>query len=125
MDVDGRTEDITEAAWVKPLNADYVDGGLVRAAYAEPRLRQLFPWVGMWELHFSRCTEIPFTWDVPYIAPRKGGGFRVEGPSRSESVGVADTAEAAAAIVADHLPPGCGPAFAGNRHELATQETRD
>ena len=34
---------------------------MVRAAYAEPRLRQLFPWTGMWELHFSRCTEVRHT----------------------------------------------------------------
>ncbi|MFE3179669.1 DUF6193 family natural product biosynthesis protein [Streptomyces violascens] len=32
---------------------------LVRAAYAEPLLRQLYPWTGMWELHFSRCTGPP------------------------------------------------------------------
>ncbi|WP_399123484.1 DUF6193 family natural product biosynthesis protein [Streptomyces sp. N2A] len=30
---------------------------LVRAAHAEPQLRQLYPWTGMWELHFSRYTE--------------------------------------------------------------------
>ncbi|MET9962824.1 DUF6193 family natural product biosynthesis protein [Streptomyces sp. NPDC006326] len=30
---------------------------LLEAAYAEPRLRQLFPWTGMGELHYIRCTE--------------------------------------------------------------------
>lgn len=123
MKIDGAFGNPTEAAWEKLLAADYVDGDLVRAAYAEPRLRQLFPWGGMWELHFSRCTEHPCTWDVPYIAPRKGGGFHAEGPSRSEYVGAADTAEAAVAMVADHLPPGCGPAIVGNRHDLAAEET--
>ncbi|WP_326806432.1 DUF6193 family natural product biosynthesis protein [Streptomyces sp. NBC_01788] len=29
---------------------------MVRMAHAEPQLRQLYPWTGMWELHFSRCT---------------------------------------------------------------------
>ncbi|WP_374229050.1 DUF6193 family natural product biosynthesis protein [Streptomyces sp. DH8] len=39
---------------------------LVRVAHAEPLLRQLSPWTGMWELHFSRCTEMDYTWDIPY-----------------------------------------------------------
>ncbi|MGW7006407.1 DUF6193 family natural product biosynthesis protein [Streptomyces sp. NPDC054933] len=72
--------DIVEATWQELLTSDRVDRELVRAAYAEPRLRQLFPWVGMWELHFSRCTDHPPTWDIPYIAPRNDGGFFVEGP---------------------------------------------
>ncbi|MFB7979768.1 DUF6193 family natural product biosynthesis protein [Streptomyces vinaceus] len=38
---------------------------LVVAAHAEPLLRQLYPWTGMWELHFSRCTEARHTWDIP------------------------------------------------------------
>ncbi|MFZ3497241.1 DUF6193 family natural product biosynthesis protein [Streptomyces sp. 5.8] len=119
MDSTGTAEDVVEAQWARLHSSDRVDGHLVRAAYAEPRLRQLFPWVGMWELHFSRCTEHPSTWDVPYIAPRQGGGFVVAGPSRVESVGEADTAETAVKMVADRLPPGCGRAVVGNRHDLA------
>ncbi|WP_329033873.1 DUF6193 family natural product biosynthesis protein [Streptomyces sp. NBC_00178] len=115
---------ITEAEWMSLLASDRVDGDLVRAAYAEPRLRQLFPRVGMWELHFSRCTEHPRTWEVPCIAPRRGGGYVVAGPSRVELVGEADTAEAAVEMVANRLPPGCGRAVVANRHDLAalTQE---
>ncbi|WP_438289530.1 DUF6193 family natural product biosynthesis protein [Streptomyces sp. HUAS TT7] len=122
MDAMSTAEDITEAEWARLLTSDPVDRTLVRAAFAEPRLRQLFPWVGMWELHFSRCTEHPCTWDVPYIAPRLGGGFVVEGPSRQEYVGEANTAEAAVAMVTDRLPPHCGPAIVGNRHDLNEQE---
>ncbi|MFJ8043367.1 DUF6193 family natural product biosynthesis protein [Kitasatospora sp. NPDC096147] len=118
MDSIDAAEDVIEAEWAELLVSDHVDGGLVRAAYSEPRLRQLFPWVGMWELHFSRCTEHPCTWDVPYIAPRPGGGYVVEGPSRAEFVGEADTAETAVAMVADRLPPGCGRAIVGNRHDV-------
>ncbi|MFH9250895.1 DUF6193 family natural product biosynthesis protein [Streptomyces lydicus] len=118
MDSMGTAEDIIEAEWMRLLASDRVDGDLVCAAYAEPRLRQLFPRVGMWELHFSRCTEHPCTWDVPYIAPRRGGGFVVAGPSRGEWVGEADTAEAAVEMVADRLPPGCGRAVVGNRHDI-------
>ncbi|MEU9144076.1 DUF6193 family natural product biosynthesis protein [Streptomyces sp. NPDC048349] len=119
MDTAGTAKDVIETAWTRLLASDRVDAGVVRAAYAEPRLRQLFPWVGMWELHFSRCTGHPCTWDVPYIAPRRGGGFVVAGPSRAEYVGDADTAEAAVAMVAERLPPGCGRAIVGNRHDLA------
>ncbi|WP_240958460.1 DUF6193 family natural product biosynthesis protein [Streptomyces barkulensis] len=114
--------DPIETRWEALLDSEYVDSELVRAAYAEPRLRQLFPWAGMWELHFSRCIEPPFTWDVLYIAPRKGGGFLVEGPSRGESVGEADTAGVAVAIVVDHLPQDCDRAFVGNRHDLVVRD---
>ncbi|WP_405943871.1 DUF6193 family natural product biosynthesis protein [Streptomyces sp. NBC_01020] len=122
MDARGAAEGIIEAEWKRLLGSDRVDSCVVRAAYADPRLRQLFPWVGMWELHFSRCTEYPWTWDVPYVAPRQGGGFAVAGPSRVEYVGEAGTAEAAVAMVADRLPPSCGRAAVGNRHDLAIPE---
>ncbi|GAA3774393.1 DUF6193 family natural product biosynthesis protein [Streptomyces phyllanthi] len=112
----------TETEWKRLLGSRYVESELVRAAYAEPRLRQLFPWTGMWELHFSRCIESPWTWDVPYIRPQPGGRFRVEGPSRTEFVGEADSVEAAVAMVVDRLPPGCGPAVV-NRDALATEES--
>ncbi|MFG3112866.1 DUF6193 family natural product biosynthesis protein [Streptomyces sp. NPDC048197] len=115
-------EDIIEAAWQKLLTTQRVDSQLLRAAYAEPRLRQLFPWVGMAELHFSRCTEPRWTWDVPFIAPMLGGGFFVGGPSRSQSVGPAPTAEAAIAMVVEGLPAGCGRAFVGTPEELAEKE---
>ncbi|WP_030299104.1 DUF6193 family natural product biosynthesis protein [Streptomyces katrae] len=124
MNTTGAAAEIIEAEWTRLLGSDRVDVDVVRAAHAEPRLRQLFPWVGMWELHFSRCTEHPCTWDVPYIAPRQGGGFIVAGPSRVESVGEADTAEAAVEMVAGHLPPNCGRAVVGNRHDLAALEDR-
>ncbi|MBT2456761.1 hypothetical protein J7E98_18770 [Streptomyces sp. ISL-86] len=100
---------------------------LVAAAYAEPKLRQLFPWVGMWELHFSRSTEHRFTWDIPYIGPRSAGAdhtgpYYVEGPSRSDRVGEAATARRAVAMVVERLPAGCGPAFIGTGQELAERD---
>ncbi|WP_443050693.1 DUF6193 family natural product biosynthesis protein [Streptomyces sp. H27-D2] len=36
------------------------------------------------ELHFSRCTDHRWTWDIPYIQPALGGGYRV---SRSAFAG--------------------------------------
>ncbi|QDY80689.1 hypothetical protein FQU76_01625 [Streptomyces qinzhouensis] len=96
---------------------------LVRVARAEPILRQLLPWTGMWELHFSRCTEMRYTWDVPYIGTLRNGRYYVEGPHRSSPrIAETDSARAAVAMVVDRLPPGCGPAFIGDAEELAAFE---
>ncbi len=95
---------------------------LLEAVYAEPRLRELFPWTGMGELHFSRCTETPWTWDIPYVSPAEGRGYWVLGPRRGEDVGPAPTAERAVAMVAERLPAGCGRAFLGTPEELAAHE---
>ncbi|MEU8521216.1 DUF6193 family natural product biosynthesis protein [Streptomyces sp. NPDC048577] len=121
--------EIVEAQWQKLLGTP--DGPhwlqtsfteLVRAAYEQPRLRELYPWMGMWELHFSRCTEAPFSWDIPYAGPSRDGGYRVEGPSRSQYVGEAASAHEAIAMVIERLPRGCGPAFNGTAVELAAYE---
>lgn len=124
-----------EAAWHKilttaseprqpersPLLAPFAE--LVRVAHAEPLLRQLYPWTGMWELHFSRCTEIRYTWDIPYIGTLRDGRYYVEGPSRSSPrIDETDSAQAAVEMVIDRLPAHCGPAFIGNAEELATSE---
>ncbi|WP_327122031.1 DUF6193 family natural product biosynthesis protein [Streptomyces sp. NBC_01341] len=96
---------------------------LVRVAHGEPLLRQLSPWTGMWELHFSRCTEMDYTWDIPYIGTLRDGRYYVEGPHRSSPrIAETDSAQAAVAMVIDRLPPGCGPAFIGNAGELAAYE---
>ncbi len=96
---------------------------LLDLAYAELRLRWLFPWTGMCELHFSRCTEGRWTRDIPYISGiQPDGGYWVLGPSRDERVGRVDTAEQAVALVVERLPAGCGPAFAGTPDELAAHE---
>ncbi|MFF4711049.1 DUF6193 family natural product biosynthesis protein [Streptomyces eurythermus] len=111
-----------EAGWQKVRDDGRVRPELLEAACAEPRLRRLFPWTGMGELHFSRCTEQPWTWDIPYIQPAADGGYWVSGPSRSEDVGPAATPLEAIAMVVERLPPGCGPAFVGTREELAAHE---
>ncbi|WP_371100570.1 DUF6193 family natural product biosynthesis protein [Streptomyces sp. PU_AKi4] len=63
----------------RPYETTGVYGGLLEAAYAEPRLWQLFPWSGMGEFHFSRCIERRWTWDIPYLQPA-GGAYWVAGP---------------------------------------------
>ncbi|WP_329355332.1 DUF6193 family natural product biosynthesis protein [Streptomyces anulatus] len=126
---------IVEAAW-RDIMATYGEPSrpedsplwepfakLVRVAHAEPLLRQLFPWTGMWELHFSRCTDMDYTWDIPYIGTLSGGRHCVEGPHRSvPRIAETDSAQAAVAMVIDRLPPRCGPAFIGDAGELAAYE---
>lgn len=114
---------LVEAGWQKVRDDGRVRPELLDAAYAEPRLRQLFPWTGMGELHFSRCTEWPWAWEVPYIQPAAEGEYWVSGPLRSESVGPAATAQQAVTMVVDRLPPNCGPALVGTREELAAHDT--
>ncbi|MET8723833.1 DUF6193 family natural product biosynthesis protein [Streptomyces misionensis] len=127
--------DTVEAAWHRilttageprrpeesPLAAPFAE--LVMEAHAEPLLRQLYPWAGMWELHFSRCTEIRHTWDIPYIGTLRDRRYYIEGPSRtSPRIAETDSAQAAVMMVVDRLPPHCGPAFIGNAEELAAYE---
>ncbi|MFF3484348.1 DUF6193 family natural product biosynthesis protein [Streptomyces sp. NPDC002701] len=95
---------------------------LLELAYAEPSLRQLFPWTGMGELHFSRCTEQRWTWDIPYIQPAADGRYWVSGPLRSQTVGAAETAARAVALVVERLPTACRPALLGTPEELVTYE---
>jgi hypothetical protein len=115
--------DLVDAAWRRilttygeptppersPLFPPFAE--LVRAAHAEPALRRLFPWTGMWELHLSRTTDLDDTWDVPYIGTLRDGRYSVEGPKRDDPrIAETGSARAAVAMVVDRLPPGCGPA---------------
>lgn len=122
MDTTPPSHGLVEAGWQKVHADGRVRPELLEAAYAEPRLRQLFPWTGMGELHFSRCTGQRWTWDIPYIQPAAGGEYWVSGPLRSESVGPAATPEQAVTMVVERLPSGCGPAFVGTPEELAIHE---
>ncbi|MET8474120.1 DUF6193 family natural product biosynthesis protein [Streptomyces sp. NPDC006422] len=116
---------VVEAGWQAVRDDGRVRTELLEAAYGEPLLRQLFPWTGMGELHFSRCTEQRWTWDIPYIGPGVEGSYWVLGPLRSEWVGQVATAQEAIATVVDRLPPGCGPAFMGTPEELAAHEATE
>lgn len=125
--MNNRATGAVELAWQELLNADRVSAELVAVAYAEPELRQLFPWVGMWELHFSRCTEKRWTWDVPYIGATAAGAdhagpYYVAGPLRTQKIGEAATAQEAVAMVVDRLPPNSRPAFNGSPEQLAAYE---
>ncbi|MGW3399040.1 DUF6193 family natural product biosynthesis protein [Streptomyces hydrogenans] len=119
MNRDAAGKAAVEVGWQAVRDDGRVRPELLEAAYAEPRLRQLFPWTGMGELHFSRCTEQRWTWDIPYIQPAGDRTYRVSGPLHGETVGPAATAQDAIAMVVQHLPADCGPAFLGTPEELA------
>lgn len=114
--------DVVEAAWQRLFQREDMDIRLVRAAHAEPLLRQLHPSSSHQDLHFSRCTG-DWSWDIPFVMHLAGGRYLVVGPSRSQIVGEADTAEKAVALVVGGLPPGCGPAVVGRREELDRLDT--
>ncbi|MFI0486592.1 DUF6193 family natural product biosynthesis protein [Actinomadura sp. 9N215] len=65
MDADPPSHRLVEEAWRDIQANARVRAELLDAAYAEPRLRELFPWTGMGELHFSRSTDQWWTWDIP------------------------------------------------------------
>ncbi|MGW3328823.1 DUF6193 family natural product biosynthesis protein [Streptomyces virginiae] len=87
---------------------------VIEAAYAEPRLRALFPFPSHGALTFHRNTQFPWSNDLPFIvgdaqscivyAPL-GASPRVLGESL--------TPNEAAALVVAHLPHDCWPAFDG------------
>ncbi|MFE9635835.1 DUF6193 family natural product biosynthesis protein [Streptomyces sp. NPDC006463] len=100
------------------FGGDVIDPAMVRAAYAQPRLRVLFPGVSHGILHLSRCTGYPASHDVPLVHPLAAGGFQVTGRAGEGVLGEVATLEAAFALVVAHLPEGSGPAVLGTKDDL-------
>ncbi|MFK4041805.1 DUF6193 family natural product biosynthesis protein [Nonomuraea wenchangensis] len=111
--------DAVEATWAnyRTTPAPHIDHDLIEAAYAQPKLRALFPFHSDRTLNFSRCTGFPYTHDIPVISPTTDGNYRVtwwhdrspDGPAIAET----DDPHDAVAVVIAHLPDNCGPAIAG------------
>ncbi|WP_442934618.1 DUF6193 family natural product biosynthesis protein [Micromonospora sp. CPCC 205739] len=47
---------------------------LIEAAYAEPKLRRLYPYTSHWSLNFSASTLLP------HVSPSRGGSYDVVSP---------------------------------------------
>ncbi|WP_326621299.1 DUF6193 family natural product biosynthesis protein [Streptomyces decoyicus] len=108
---------------VRALSAEMIDHDMVEAVYAQPRMRQFFPLVSHGSLQFSRCTEFPWTNDIPALFPSAGGGFvviRMWEPNGSErqQVGWVKTLEEAAALIVAEIPAGWGPAVHGTADDV-------
>ncbi|MEV7119699.1 DUF6193 family natural product biosynthesis protein [Kitasatospora griseola] len=86
---------------------------VIAAAYAEPRLRALYPIPSHGALTFHRNTQDPWSNDLPYIAGDEHSCI-VYGPLHVGGVlGDSLTPQEAAALVVAQLTDDCGPAFEG------------
>ncbi|TDB82081.1 DUF6193 family natural product biosynthesis protein [Micromonospora sp. KC721] len=89
-------------------------GELVRAAYGEPRLRQLYVYTSHWSIEFSTCTGYPFSHGgVPHVhAAGDRLSYRVVSPC-GVLIGETTTPQEAVALAVRHLPDETGPAVSG------------
>ncbi|MFI5527298.1 DUF6193 family natural product biosynthesis protein [Kitasatospora sp. NPDC051853] len=116
--------DAVEAQWTshRHTTARHVGHGLIKAAYARPQLRALFPFHSHQTLNFSRCTGFPYTHDVPVITPVHGKHrvtwWKTRSPHGPADIGETDNPRDAVALVLVHLPADCGPAVAGTANDL-------
>lgn len=106
----------------RQTTASHVDHDLIEASYAHPQLQALFPFHSHGSPNFSRCTGFPYTHDVPVVTPVDGRyrvtWWKTRSPHGPADIGEADDPRDAVALVAAHLPPGCGPAVAGTADDL-------
>jgi hypothetical protein len=86
---------------------------LISAAYAEPKLRQLYPYTSHWSLRFSTTTGHPSSPDVVCLEATRASQYVVKTSWRGLVLGQTDTAEEAVALAVDHLHGDLGPAAAG------------
>jgi hypothetical protein len=83
---------------------------LIEAAYAEPKLRQLYSYTSHWSLRFSTTTRFPFSPDVVCLEASQRGAYVVRARCMGEILGETDTANEAVALAVRHLPADLGPA---------------
>jgi hypothetical protein len=86
---------------------------LVEAAYAEPKLRQLYPYTSHRTLRFSTTTGYPFSPDLVSLQARNGKPYLVRKTWMGDALGETATAQEAVALAARFLPGDLGPAVAG------------
>jgi Family of unknown function (DUF6193) len=82
---------------------------LVEAAYAEPWLRVLYPFTSHYDLHFSRCTGFPYSFDVPFIQHLAGWRYLVAGPRRGSVIGEADDPQPPSPLLSPAFQPAVAP----------------
>jgi hypothetical protein len=97
--------------------SDVPVAAVIEAAYANPVLRQLFPYTSHMALLFSTCTGYPYSQGIPVTVPRAGGGYIIY--ANGDPLGEVDEAESAVALVLGNLPADVGPAVAGNHDDTS------
>jgi hypothetical protein len=87
---------------------------LIEAAYAEPRLRHLYPFTSHWALRFSTRTRPSLSRDV-WVCLHAGRGrdYLVTMGYGEQSLGETATAEEAVSLALRHLPADLGPVVYG------------
>lgn len=95
---------------------------LAQAVSQTPKLRQLRPYTSHDLFSFSRCLGYPFSSDCPSSQPIGEDQFQVYGASapgewHNNPIGIGNAHEAAR-MLADALPPNCGPAVLGTADDL-------
>ncbi|MEV7951358.1 DUF6193 family natural product biosynthesis protein [Streptomyces rubiginosohelvolus] len=111
-------ETVAEKTWRGILDkhpgARRGEPAVIEAAYAEPRLRALFPFPSHGALTLHRNTEFPWSNDLPFIVGDAQECIVYAPLHASERVlGESLTPREAAALVVAHLHDDCGPAFEG------------
>ncbi|MEU6245808.1 DUF6193 family natural product biosynthesis protein [Streptomyces sp. NPDC047024] len=101
----------------------YQNVDVIRAAYAQPRLRALFPFTSHGSLLFSRCTGWPFSRDMSAIHRLGDGRYAVQHRDEEFTKTPAYTAEEAAALVVARMSPTWGPAISGTADDLQDRES--
>jgi hypothetical protein len=81
-----------------------------------PPLNQLFPYISLEALCFSRCTGQLFSSDCPAVTALGPGDFEVRS-NRGVPLGRGDAATALH-LLTRNLPPHCGPAVQGTANDL-------
>lgn len=117
----GRLREYYPDGWREPATITALRA-LLDVAHAEPRLRRLYAVTSHHNLWFSQCTDFPFARVGAVIEPRKDGTYLVlKGRRHDDESELFAAPDAAAAHVADLLPPGCGGAVLGTAADLSAR----
>jgi hypothetical protein len=81
---------------------------LIEAAYAEPKLRRLYPYTSHWALSFS-AIPYPFTSSFVSLAASRGGDYTIRESWSGPALAQVPTPAQAIAIAVDRLPEGLDP----------------
>ncbi|MBQ1041039.1 MULTISPECIES: DUF6193 family natural product biosynthesis protein [unclassified Micromonospora] len=106
---------LVESEWrhlrMKAAQANWPEHhALVETAYAEPRLRRLYPFTSHWSLRFSTSTRPGLSHDVLVcLHAGRGGDYVVTMGLAGWQLGRTATAEGAVALAVSSLPPNLGP----------------
>lgn len=110
---DGNPADVIASQWQYMLkDAQHTDWpeyqALIAAAYAEPKLRKLYPYTSHWALSFS-ATPYPFTPSFATLEASRGGDYTIREWWNGPALTQVPTPAEAISIAVDRLPEGLDP----------------